>query len=60
MTLGRNKLKEGNEPLYRLMTHWSKGESEPFFVQEVILFKSDLKLQGPVYTKIGVFPLKQK
>lgn len=60
LTLGRNKLKEVNEPLYRLLTHWSKGGSEPFVVQEVILFKSDLKPQGPVYTKLGVFPLKQK
>lgn len=60
LTLGRNKLKEVNEPLYRLLRQWSNGESEPFVVQEVILFKSDLKPQGPVYTKLGVFPLKQK
>lgn len=60
LTLGRNKLKEVNEPLYRLLSQWSKGESEPFVIQEVILFKSDLKPQGPVYTKLGVFPLKQK
>jgi RNA 2',3'-cyclic 3'-phosphodiesterase len=60
LTLGRNKLKEVNEPLYRLMTQWSKGESESFVVKEVTLFRSDLKPTGPVYTQLGVFPLKQK
>ena len=60
LTLGRNKLKEGNEPLYRLMTQWSKGESAPFVVRGVTLFRSDLKPTGPVYTKLGMFPLKQE
>lgn len=60
LTLGRNKLKEVNEPLYRLMTQWSKGESKPFVVKEVTLFRSDLKPTGPVYTQLGVFPLTQK
>ncbi len=59
LTLGRNKLKELNDPLYRLLTQWTKGESEPFVVKEIILFRSDLKPTGPVYTRLGVFSLRQ-
>ena len=58
LTLGRNKWNQVNEPLYRLLSDWSKEETTPFGVEEVILFRSDLKPDGPVYTKLGVFPLK--
>ncbi|MFH0789267.1 MAG: RNA 2',3'-cyclic phosphodiesterase [Pseudomonadota bacterium] len=59
LTLGRNKLNQMNEPLFRLLSHWPEKESPSFRVEEVILFRSDLKPGGPVYTKLGVFPLKQ-
>jgi 2'-5' RNA ligase len=60
LTLGRNKIGEANEPLYHLLRNWAEPESEPFRVDEVILFQSDLKPGGPVYTKLKVFPLGEK
>ncbi len=60
LTLGRNKIPEVNEPLYHLLRNWVEPESEPFRVDEVILFQSDLKPGGPVYTKLKVFPLGEK
>jgi RNA 2',3'-cyclic 3'-phosphodiesterase len=59
LTLGRNKINQVNEPLYRLLSNWPEKESPLFGVEEVVLFKSDLKPNGPVYTKLGIFPLKQ-
>lgn len=59
LTLGRNKLKELNDPLYHLLTQWAKGESESFVVKEITLFRSDLKPTGPVYTKLGGFSLNK-
>lgn len=59
LTLGRNKLNQINEPLYKLLSGWSKEETASFEVQELIFFRSDLKPAGPVYTRLGVFPLEQ-
>lgn len=57
LTLGRNKIPEANESLYHHLRNWAEPESEPFRVDEVILFQSDLKRGGSVYTKLKVFPL---
>jgi RNA 2',3'-cyclic 3'-phosphodiesterase len=58
LTLGRNKTNQPNEKLFQRLSGWVEGESEPFGVEEIILYKSDLKPFGPVYTKICSFPLK--
>ena len=59
LTLGRNKENQINELLYRHLSEWSKEETTAFAVNEVILFQSDLKPTGPVYTKLRGFPLKK-
>jgi 2'-5' RNA ligase len=59
LTLGRNKSTQINEPLYKILAGWPAKESPPFPVQELILFKSDLKPNGPTYTKLGIFPLQE-
>jgi RNA 2',3'-cyclic 3'-phosphodiesterase len=58
LTLGRNKMNQVNESLYRLLSNWPEKESPSFRVEEVVLFQSDLKPSGPVYTRLGIFPLK--
>ena len=60
LTLGRNKENQINEPLYRHLSEWSKEETAPFAIEEVILFQSVLKSAGPVYTKLGVLSLKKE
>jgi 2'-5' RNA ligase len=59
LTLGRNKENQINESFYRRLSEWSKEETAPFVIEEVILFQSDLKPAGPVYTKLRIFPLKK-
>ena len=59
LTLGRNKENQINESFYRHLSEWSKEETTPFTVEKVILFQSDLKPAGPVYTKLMIFPLKK-
>ncbi len=58
LTLGRNKTNQPNERLFQRLSAWAEEESEPFAVEEIILYKSDLKPFGPVYSKICSFPLK--
>ncbi len=59
LTLGRNKDNQVNEGLYRRLSEWSAEETAPFEVEELILFRSDLKPAGPVYTKLKTFYLKK-
>ncbi len=59
LTLGRNKENQINESFYRHLSEWSKEETTPFAVERVILFQSDLKPAGPVYTKLEAFTLKK-
>jgi 2'-5' RNA ligase len=59
LTLGRDKLNQLNEPLYKKMTGWGDRETASFPVEELVLFKSDLKPNGPVYTKLESFSLKR-
>jgi RNA 2',3'-cyclic 3'-phosphodiesterase len=58
LTLGRNKTNQPNATLFQRLSGWVEEESEPFKVEEVLLYKSDLKPSGPVYSKICSFPLK--
>lgn len=58
LTLGRNKTNQPNEKLFQRLSGWTGEESEPFGVEEIILYKSDLKPLGPIYSKICSFPLK--
>ena len=60
LTLGRNKENQVDEKLYRKMSGWLKKETAPFEVQELILFRSDLKPAGPVYSKLNTFPLSDE
>jgi len=58
LTLGRNKTNQPNAVLFQRLSGWVEEESEPFKVEEIILYKSDLKPFGPVYSKISSFQLK--
>ncbi len=58
LTLGRNKTNQPNAVLFQRLSGWVEEESEPFRVEEIILYKSDLKPFGPVYSKISSFQLK--
>lgn len=57
LTLGRNRTGLPNEQLFLRLANWSEPDSGPFAVREVVLFRSDLKPGGPVYTVINTFPL---
>lgn len=57
LTLGRNKDNQVNEGLYRRLSEGFPEETKPFKVQELVLFKSDLKPTGPEYSKLKTFQL---
>ncbi|MBA3035154.1 MAG: RNA 2',3'-cyclic phosphodiesterase [Desulfobacterium sp.] len=52
LTLGRFKDKANNGKLIEAIRKYQKFDSEVFTAQEFVLFKSDLKPQGPVYTEL--------
>jgi 2'-5' RNA ligase len=60
LTLGRNKSNELNQGLYQELSRWPGEETPPFRVEALTLYQSDLKPTGPIYTPLGLFPLKQK
>ena len=43
LTLGRNKTNQPNATLFQRLSGWVEEESEPFWVEEILLYKSDLK-----------------
>jgi RNA 2',3'-cyclic 3'-phosphodiesterase len=59
LTLGRNKASELNEPLYQGLAQWTEKETQPFSVEALILYRSDLKPTGAVYTRLAEFPFGQ-
>jgi RNA 2',3'-cyclic 3'-phosphodiesterase len=59
LTLGRNKSNELNEALYQRLSQWPEKESRPFPVESLILYRSDLKPTGAVYTKLAEFLFKK-
>ncbi|MEW6186914.1 MAG: RNA 2',3'-cyclic phosphodiesterase [Thermodesulfobacteriota bacterium] len=60
LTIGRNKNPKINEELTGRLSQGIKSEGVPFSVKEVVLFRSDLKPSGSVYTRLKVFTLKNQ
>jgi 2'-5' RNA ligase len=52
LTLGRVKSSRGKNDLVERMEKHKEGEFGDFEVERVILFKSDLKPSGPIYTTL--------
>ena len=57
LTLGRMKSSRGKEELVRRMEKYTEEEFGAFQVERVVLFKSDLRPSGPVYTLLRVLRL---
>jgi len=53
LTLGRMKSSRGKEGLVGRMERHREEEFGDFQVERVVLFKSDLKPSGPIYTRLG-------
>lgn len=60
LTLGRNKENQVNQELYRRLSEYLKEETAPFEVEELALFRSDLKPAGPEYSKLKTFSLSKE
>jgi 2'-5' RNA ligase len=52
LTLGRTKSKIDPKTLHDVLTEFTQFESEHFFADRIILYKSELKPKGAVYTKL--------
>lgn len=52
LTMGRFKDKVNNEKLIEILRKYQNVDPEAFTAKEIVLFKSDLKPQGPVYTEL--------
>jgi len=50
LTLGRMKSSRGKEELGRRMEKYTEEEFGAFQIERVVLFKSDLRPSGPIYT----------
>jgi 2'-5' RNA ligase len=55
LTLGRNKDNQVNQELYQHLSRWAKKETPAFEVEELVLFRSDLKPAGPEYSRLKTF-----
>jgi 2'-5' RNA ligase len=53
LTLGRMKSSRGKEELAEKMEKHKEGEFGDFKVERVVLFRSDLRPSGPIYTPLG-------
>jgi len=53
LTLGRMKSSRGKEELVERMEKYREEEFGDFRVERVVLFKSDLRPSGPIYTSLG-------
>jgi len=53
LTVGRVKSSRGKDDLVGRMEKHKEGEFGDFQVDRLILFKSDLKPSGPIYTALG-------
>jgi len=60
LTLGRMKSSKGKEELAGRMEQYREEEFGDFGVERVILFKSDLKPSGPIYTPLGELRLGEQ
>ena len=52
LTLGRMKSSKGKEGLVGMMTRYQEEEFGDFQAERIILFKSDLRPTGPIYTAL--------
>ena len=57
LTLGRIKESHGLSGLSEALTKHNAFNAGEFTCKELVLFQSKLTAQGPVYTKLAVFPL---
>jgi 2'-5' RNA ligase len=58
LTLGRFKDRlKGDEELKWILDRYHDIASQPYCLDELVLFKSDLRPGGPVYTKMASWPL---
>jgi 2'-5' RNA ligase len=57
LTLGRMKSSRGKEELVRGMEKYREEEFGTFQVERVVLFKSDLRPSGPIYTLLRALRL---
>ena len=57
LTLGRVKSSKGKEEILKRMEKYKEEEFGDFHVERVILFKSDLRPVGPVYTPLSEIKL---
>ena len=57
LTLGRMKSSRGREELVRRMEKYTEAEFGVFQIERVVLFKSDLRPSGPIYTLLKVLRL---
>lgn len=60
LTLGRMKSSRGKEELVGRMEKFKEEEFGTFQVERVVLFKSDLKPTGPIYTPLKEMKLGNK
>jgi 2'-5' RNA ligase len=59
LTLGRAKSSRGRDDLIGRMEKYREEEFGDFQVERVILFKSDLKPSGPIYTPLRDIKLRR-
>ena len=60
LTIGRFKGRLNRDgELKWILDKYHDISSDPHYLNELILFKSDLKPGGPVYTKMAVWPLRK-
>ena len=60
MTIGRVKAAIDTERLAEALAAEAGFESAPFSVGEVILYRSQLRPDGPVYTRLATVKLKEQ
>ena len=61
LTMGRFKgLVDRDEELKWILDRYHDITSDLHYLNELILFKSDLKPDGPVYTKMAAWPLRKE
>lgn len=57
LTLGRTKAHRGIEGLSAVLEEFKDFKAGRFPAQGLTLYRSDLRPEGPLYTKLGYFPL---
>jgi 2'-5' RNA ligase len=57
LTVGRVRSGKGRSELLRRMEHFSGGDLGKFRVERIVLFKSDLRPTGPMYTELKAHKL---